>query len=159
MMIVPAVAPDEDPERGRSAEVDENKSTNRLRAKDRRRRRMALVVDDSEDAQVVCREVLEAEGFLVQTAPDGCDALDLLIDIPAPAIIILDILMPNMSGLELLDIIRAYSRLAETPVLLMTASDDFPPFPDRHTLFLHKPVDCDALAAGIRRLLGDSNPA
>ena len=159
MTIEPTVALDEDPKPGRSAEVDENKITNKLRARDRRRRRVALVVDDSEDAQVVCREVLEAEGFLVQTALDGRDALELLIDIPAPAIIILDILMPNMSGLELLDIIRAYRRLAETPVLLMTASDEFPPFADRHTLFLHKPVECDALAAGIRRLLGDSNPA
>jgi len=157
MMIVPPLALPEDPKQERSAEADDHKITNKLRAKDRRRRRVALVVDDSEDAQIVCREVLEAEGFLVQTAPDGRDALELLTELPSPAIIILDILMPNMSGLEFLDIIRAYRRLAETPVLLMTASDEFPPFADRHTLFVQKPVDCDALASSIRRILDDSS--
>jgi CheY-like chemotaxis protein len=150
---------DDDPMPVRSADVDEDKATHKLRAKDRRRRKVALVVDDSEDAQELCGEVLAAEGFRVQTAPDGRDALDLLIDIPAPAIIILDILMPNMNGLELLDIIRGYRRLAETPVLLITASDEFPPFPDRHTLFLQKPVDSAELVAGIRQLLGNTNPA
>jgi CheY-like chemotaxis protein len=158
-MLLVSTAHDDDPIPVRSADVDETRATNKLRARDRRRRPVALVVDDSEDAQEVCGEVLQAEGFLVQTAPDGRDALDLLIDIPAPAIIILDILMPNMNGLELLDIIRSYRRLAETPVLLITAGDEFPPFPDRHTLFMQKPVDTAALKAGVRQLLASTNPA
>jgi CheY-like chemotaxis protein len=137
-------------------DVDDVRTTNRLRAKDRRPRRVALVVDDSEDAQELCREALEDTGYHVQCAPNGQDALQLLIAMPTPTVIILDVLMPAMGGLELLDIIRAYRRLADVPVVIITAGEDLDAFFAPSTTVLKKPFDCDHLIDAIDSLIGDA---
>jgi len=155
-MHVPVAVLDDVPGRAPPDRVDENRTTDRLRAEDRRPRRVALVVDDSDDARDFCRDVLEDEGYFVKTALDGQDALDLLIAMPTPAVIVLDVLMPKMSGLELLDIIRSYRRLAEVPVVVITAADGLEAIDDAHTICLKKPIDCSRLARTIQFLLDSS---
>ena len=135
----------------------ESRITNRLRAEDRRPRRVALVVDDSEDARTLCRSILEDQGFWVQTAANGSEALDLLFVMSTPTIIVLDLFMPEMDGHELLDVLRGYSRFTDVPVLVITASDE-EPVAARHTGFLRKPILGEALAERVRALLGEALP-
>ena len=154
-MVAAALALDDDPPDIEPATRDEDtRATDKVPAQDRRPRRVALVVDDSEDVQVLCRDALADEGFWVQTALDGRDALELLIAMPTPAVIVLDLLMPKMGGLEMLDVIRSYRRLADVPVLIITASDEAVPQGPKLDI-LRKPIHCDLLAERIRILLGE----
>ncbi|MBI3018307.1 MAG: response regulator [Deltaproteobacteria bacterium] len=80
-----------------------------------------LIIDDE---QIITRALSRAflkEGFQVITASDGQDGLQKITE-QNPALILLDILMPKLSGLELLEQIRQ-SRIM-TPVILMTAYGD-----------------------------------
>ncbi len=76
-----------------------------------------LVVDDDSELRAILQSLLEAYGFAVYTAPDGPTALHILPQI-APDLIILDVLMPGMSGKEVCQQIRRHSPV---PILFLTA--------------------------------------
>lgn len=76
-----------------------------------------LVVDDDPELLVLLQSLLEAHKFAVYTAPDGPTALHILPQI-APDLIILDALMPGMSGKEVCQQIR---RRSPVPILFLTA--------------------------------------
>ena len=65
---------------------------------------------------------LTANGYGVATAVDGRDMLDLLRSKPLPDILLLDVMMPGLSGIEVLDAVRADPRTAHLPVMLITAA-------------------------------------
>jgi CheY-like chemotaxis protein len=137
----------------RAASEGDPRTTQRLREVDSRRRSVAMVVDDSEDAQEFLRAWLESEGFIVHQARNGREALEMLVELATPSLIVLDLLMPEMSGLELLDIITSYTRLSNVPLLVVTASDervDLGNAPARH---LRKPVDEEQLRQAAAELL------
>jgi two-component system chemotaxis sensor kinase CheA len=79
-----------------------------------------LVVDDSLMVRELQRSMLERAGYSVTTASDGAEALALLNETPAD-LLVTDIEMPNMDGFELLRAVRGDSRLANTPVLIVTS--------------------------------------
>ena len=76
-----------------------------------------LVVDDSPNVRTLVREYLTAEGFRVVTANDGRAAL-FTARTDKPDLILLDIMMPEMTGYEF---IRAYRKEHATPIILLTA--------------------------------------
>jgi DNA-binding response OmpR family regulator len=76
-----------------------------------------LVVDDEERLTSLLRAYLEQEGFQVQTAANGLQALEIVHRDP-PDLIVLDIMMPEMDGMEFLRVLRAQHA---TPVILLTA--------------------------------------
>jgi DNA-binding response OmpR family regulator len=76
-----------------------------------------LVVDDEERLTSLLRAYLEQEGFQVQTAANGLQALEIVRRDP-PDLIVLDIMMPEMDGMEFLRVLRAQHA---TPVILLTA--------------------------------------
>lgn len=76
-----------------------------------------LVVDDDEDIRLLVRELLERGGYTVEEAPDGKSALRQLFA-NAPALVILDVTMPDMDGYQTLERIRD---LSDVPVLMLTA--------------------------------------
>lgn len=76
-----------------------------------------LVVDDEELVRTLLKNVLERDGFRVEIAPDGTDALKLLKE-KKISLIISDIIMPKMSGTELL--IKVKENYPNIPVILMT---------------------------------------
>ena len=82
------------------------------------RRRRILVVDDDESLRRVTQLQLQEAGYEVLTAPNGEQAL-LLVEEEAPALVISDLKMPGVSGLELLKKIR--ESFPQTSVLLITA--------------------------------------
>jgi diguanylate cyclase (GGDEF)-like protein len=79
-----------------------------------------LVVDDDPDIVRVVRINLELEGFEVDTAGDGQEALDRAVANP-PDIVLLDIMMPRMDGLTALRKMRSQPSLASTSIVLLTA--------------------------------------
>ncbi len=79
-----------------------------------------LVVDRSADSLRTARFVLEARGFDVDAANDGPSALASL-ESQRPDVILLEVAMPAMSGMEVLDRIRASPQHASIPVILMAA--------------------------------------
>src|SRR4051812_46171616 len=79
-----------------------------------------LVVDDKANIRNLVREYLEAEMFRVVTATNGREALYCARQ-EKPDLILLDIMMPEMSGYEFL---KAYRKERETPVILLTAKLD-----------------------------------
>lgn len=81
-----------------------------------------LVVDDEEGIRALYREELRDEGFIVQSAANGEEALAAL-DSFGPDLIILDIKLPDMSGLTLMQHIRA--RFRDLPIILSSAYPEY----------------------------------
>ena len=81
-----------------------------------------LVVDDSLDAITTLAEQLELEGFTVIPVDNGSAALDIVRGSP-PDLVIMDVMMPGLSGMEVLQAIRENPPTAELPVILLTALD------------------------------------
>lgn len=82
-----------------------------------------LVVDDDATIRRPVRVVLEAEGYDVFEAPDGRSALAQLRAHPTCLIVLLDLMMPGMDGMALLEAIRAEPSLARRhPLILWTAT-------------------------------------
>lgn len=100
-----------------------------------------LVVEDEEESRESLRELLEIEGYDVETAANGKEALDKLESIE-PCIILLDLFMPVMDGWELLDKLRSDGRLARLKVLVTTSAATNTP---KDVPVFLKPLDFDTL--------------
>ena len=81
-----------------------------------------LVVDDNQDVRELIVHILNADGFHVYAAVDGENALAILNSNPVD-LVLLDVMMPGMSGLEVLKEIRTGSnkKVREVPVMMITA--------------------------------------
>jgi two-component system phosphate regulon response regulator PhoB len=82
-----------------------------------------LVVDDEPDLLELVRVNLAQAGFAVDTAASGRDALDQLQRFP-PDLLILDLMLPDVSGTEICRRIRADADLAQLPIIMLTAKAD-----------------------------------
>jgi two-component system alkaline phosphatase synthesis response regulator PhoP len=79
-----------------------------------------LVVDDDVDGREIIRQFLSKAGYNVRSAPNGRAALiSLLADVPD--VVVLDMMMPEMNGVEFLRVIRSYLRWSTLPVIVLTA--------------------------------------
>lgn len=87
------------------------------------RTRSVVLVEDDEDISETIKYNLEREGFRVRAAGTGEEALNLILDRP-PNLILLDLNLPQMSGLELCRRLRAEATTARVPVLMLTARAD-----------------------------------
>jgi phosphate regulon transcriptional regulator PhoB len=83
-------------------------------------RHKILVVEDEADIRELLRYSLTQEGYAVEEAADGAEALD-RIERRAPDLVLLDLMLPRMSGLELCRRLRANSETAQMPVIVVTA--------------------------------------
>ena len=119
-----------------------------------------LVVEDNDDSRVGLRELLEECGYVVDEACNGQVALDVLLARPQPALVILDLEMPVLSGPELLAIMKANERLANVPVLVVSGSSPrIVPKQDAVVGFVPKPFDWQRLLATVRGCVGAGQPA
>lgn len=111
-----------------------------------------LIVEDDFDVRGALAEVLSDCGFDVRAASDGVEALELLDAGLVPRVILLDLMMPRMDGVELRRRLLECDAYAALPVVLLTADrrDD-----ERGGLVvdgkLSKPVDLDDLLAVVTR--------
>lgn len=121
--------------------------------------RRILVVDDEPHIRRVLEAVLGSRGFTVMMASDGMQGLDELVHEPVD-LVILDLMMPGASGLEILAKIRANPSRSDTPVIILTAKGQDA---DREAAlaggandFLTKPFSPKKLIARIEEILGDA---
>ncbi|QPF76467.1 response regulator [Roseateles sp. DAIF2] len=82
---------------------------------------LVMVVDDSLTVRRVTQRMLDREGYRVLLAKDGMDAMEKLSGDELPAVVLSDIEMPRMDGFDLVRNMRADSRLAELPVIMITS--------------------------------------
>jgi len=111
--------------------------------------RTVLVVDDEVDIRESLRDALKDEGYDVQLASNGQEALDLLPALPRPCAVILDILMPVMSGAEAFRTIRSTPALADIPILISTSDPSRAP---ANATVMKKPISLDRLLSLVERL-------
>lgn len=113
---------------------------------------IALIVEDDRDIVALFRHVLDVAGYHTEIVLDGKDAMDRLADL-TPNIVLLDLQLPRMSGVEILKNMRDDERLKRVPVVVITAyapyADSLPVEPD---LLLLKPVDINQLSNLVQRL-------
>ncbi len=81
---------------------------------------MVLVVDDSLTVRKITTRLLSREGFRVDSAKDGVDALEKMNDL-LPDIVLLDVEMPRMDGFELARVMRSDPRLKSVPIIMITS--------------------------------------
>lgn len=112
---------------------------------------LILIVDDEQSILTLLDEVLEDEGFVVQRAQNGQEALALALAEP-PDLVVTDLMMPVMDGRALAQHLRHHPATATVPILLISAAYTARPA-DRFTAVLPKPFAVDALLAAIERLL------
>jgi DNA-binding response OmpR family regulator len=79
-----------------------------------------LVVDDEPDISALVAFHLARESYRVRTAADGSEAMR-AVELEQPDLIVLDLMLPGMSGLEVLEELRRRPELQEVPVILLTA--------------------------------------
>ena len=120
-------------------------------------RRTVLVVDDTASDRLLMRTLLEEQGFEVLEAPNGVSALAKLKQSSNVALVLLDLLMPELDGHETLACIRSSIRTAGIPVIILTASED--PQLELRLLeagaddYLCKPFEPGRLMARVRAVL------
>ncbi len=112
-----------------------------------------LLIDDDELILIALRELFEGEGFEVETAASGPEGLSKLAGRRFD-LIILDIIMPGMSGFEVCRRIREAESLRQTPVLMLTAkhtpADREKGLEAGANLFLPKPIDPEQLLVVVK---------
>ena len=113
-----------------------------------------LVADDDDQMRRLLKMVLEREGYLVEEARDGLDALD-HVEAHAPDLILLDVDMPRLDGFGVLEELRARVTTASLPVVMLTGRVES----EGKALdlgaqdFLAKPVQPNSLKARVRAVL------
>ena len=118
--------------------------------------RLILAVDDVPDNLEIVRLRLESQGYRVATAADGVEALERMREFE-PDLVLLDVMMPRLDGIEVVRTMRADPALRATPVILVTAKSD-----TRDVIegldaggddYLTKPFEHAALLARVRSML------
>ena len=116
--------------------------------KDRSTKTVLLVEDDA-DVRDSLQDILEDEGFDVIPAANGKQAIDFLtLNEPAGAdLVILDLLMPMVSGWEVLERMTGDAKLSDIPVLVLSAAAA--PKPERAQGFVRKPFSLESFVSKV----------
>jgi two-component system response regulator len=117
-----------------------------------------LVEDNPDDVKLTLRALKNCNiANEVAIANDGVEALELLSSLnPLPAVILLDLKLPRLSGLEVLKRIRADARLKRLPVLILTSSkedqDILKSYDNGANSYIRKPVEFEHFTEAVRQL-------
>jgi CheY-like chemotaxis protein len=114
-----------------------------------------LIVEDDADLRELLRDVLSAQGYAVDTAGNGEDAIAKLQERARPDLIVLDLVMPVMNGAQFRGLQLADPGLASIPLIVMSAASEARTEATwlRTVPFLQKPVDLAKLISATRGVL------
>lgn len=113
-----------------------------------------FLVDDDDALLDALGSLLESEGYEVETARNGREALEKLATTEPPGVILLDLKMPVMDGWQFLAARSAESVAVSVPVVLLSGLSFIPNAPGVAD-FLSKPIDPSRLLACVRRFCGE----
>jgi CheY-like chemotaxis protein len=115
--------------------------------------RPILVVDDDEDIRAVITMALQVRGYTVTTATDGVEVMELLSRGLRPALILLDVMMPNMDGPAVLEAVRSRPELQDIPIVLLSGDTKIAETARQlHSDgYLVKPIGTEKLARAVER--------
>jgi pilus assembly protein CpaE len=116
-----------------------------------------LCVDDDDSIRKLCTVYLTKRGYRIEAAANGVDALTLIASKGAPDVVITDVNMPLMNGLELVKRLREDRRTARTPIIVLSAAkqeqDILAGYSHGADDYIGKPIDLAVLAAKIETIL------
>jgi len=117
-----------------------------------------LLIEDEPNIMEAIRFILQREGWRVATHVDGATALE-AITREAPDLLVLDVMLPNRSGFDILKDLRADAGTAELPVLMLTAKGQEKDRAQAERLgasrFMTKPFSNDDIVSVARELMGN----
>ena len=126
-----------------------------------------LLIDDDPDFVLATQTLLEANGYAVEVASNGTEAVELIEQGRTYDLFLIDAMMSTLTeGFELTYHLRNKPKTAKTPMIMLTSIEErlggqFEPTEDRQDLmldaFLRKPVEPDELLNHIRKLLDDDD--
>ncbi|HEY7064464.1 MAG TPA: response regulator [Chloroflexota bacterium] len=112
-----------------------------------------LVVEDEPPVQQLVADLLADEGYRVLLAADGAEALA-LVGAEPPDLVLTDLMMPVLNGVELCRRLRADERTRAVPIVVMTAAGRGPSETAGANAYLAKPFDLDVLLEVIASYVG-----
>lgn len=115
-----------------------------------------FLVEDDESIRQTMELVLESEGFEVHTACDGAEAMATIHKVRVlPDLVITDLMMPNMTGWELVDALHRLGRTSKIPIIVYSAVSHYNEGNRvlQGTYLVRKPVELDNLLNTIKRAL------
>lgn len=131
-----------------------NEGTRPFMTMDQRERAAALIVEDDPWIRALIADVLCQAGYTVQEASNGCAALRLAQREP-PILVLLDLVLPERSGLSVLAELKAAPATAHVPVMVVSGQTDLLACAvGRADAVVTKPFDGDELLAEVRLLAG-----
>jgi len=110
-----------------------------------------LIVEDDRDLSDLLVQLLTLEGYSVSAVDNGRDALDYLNRLESPRLILLDLMMPIIDGVEFLRRRRGNPRLRAVPVVVLSALDRAGAAEFCDVEYLEKPLDFERLLALVHR--------
>lgn len=115
-----------------------------------------LAIDDEVDVLLIVKTALQSEGFQVETASNGPDGLALATENP-PDLILLDVMMPGMTGFEVLRALKDNKATATIPVIMLTGISERKKIQEAlvsgTTYYIVKPFEFDDLLDKVKRAL------
>jgi signal transduction histidine kinase len=116
---------------------------------------LVLVVDDEEDIRNILKSIITKQGYDVVTAAHGAEALAYLRTHAKPRLILLDLTMPVMNGMQFIAERRRDANLATVPVVVMSADREAQPWCINQNLdYWAKPLDFETLVRALKQRLG-----
>src|SRR3954468_15078633 len=111
-----------------------------------------LVVEDHKDSREMLEEFLTEEGFAVESAVNGLQALERLLKGPRPDVVLLDLMMPVMTGWDLMARVVEEPSLWGLPVIVVSGAGSTRPVPRGIIASIPKPLDLNLLMETLGRL-------
>lgn len=121
-----------------------------------------LAVDDENDVLLILKSSLQSEGFNVLTAASGPEALAAM-ETTIPDLVVLDLMMPEMTGFEVLSRMREKNELSAVPVIILTGASDKEKIRQAINVgvsyYIVKPFEFHDLVSKVRLAISDAEQA
>ncbi len=117
-----------------------------------------MVVEDDDVVATLLQHIFRRQGYEITHVPDGREAVRIIVDEEPPDLVVLDYMLPYVSGLDVLKEMRANDRWKDVPVIFLTArasQTDIATVLDAGANdYMTKPFGVEELGARVRRLAG-----